>query len=873
MTVQNQEVKEKNSLIQNIKNGWGSLPKSRKIILSTIVAIVVVGLIVYGFVFTQKDYAVLYSNLDIETAGEVKSALEENGVTNYKITEGGSSILVPQSQVDRIRMDLAVNGVAPSKGSGFELFDNSKMGLTEQERQIMYQRALEGELRRSIISLDMVEDARVHLNLTEESVFNRETNSSSASVVLSLKKNGKLSEAQVQGIIALILGAVKNLSSDAIQVVDTDGNLLSRSLSDNGSYQLEQAITSEVEYEARLEEKIKAQLGKVLGYDKLAVSVRVDLDMTSQEVRKEQYSEGALVSENSQFNRFQNTEVAGNGSGPLDNNMQNIIEEGDNTTNNALADSTISNFDQTSNYQPSVTESHTVRPPGDVKSISVSVIYSGELNDQLSTIINEHVTSIVGINPERGDRIAVAGVPFNLPDLDTGTSGTPGAANGQIMTTRTVVVMGGAGIILLLVIFGFMRKGAKKRKVKEYEAEMEQLAMYKNPILSSSEEDEEESSTDEFSEVLLNQVKELFKNHSTTTVELLKIWMNEAKAAQAPEGAQAPTTLSGIDKAASLLIVLGKEITSDTIKQLSHEEIARIAQVISSIRVVPRQSATLVLSEFLKMHDAHKYLSQGGYEFAKETLTRAMGEEDAEDVLRKLKGTVQIKRPFDAIRRVEAAQLFNLLINEHPQTIALVLCYLPTEKASKIIAELPQELQAEVTQRIGQMNQTSSHIVDAVERAIEQRLQTLETGDMTQIGGLNTVVNILNSVDRTTQKNILKHMQTSNAKFADEIQNNLFVFEDLAQLDNMAIQRIIRDIDQATLALSLKGASESLMNAITRNISARAAERLKEELEYLGPVRLADVEQAQFKIVETIRRLEDSGEIVLSHGGEDDVIY
>ena len=144
---------------------------------------------------------------------------------------------------------------------------------------------------------------------------------------------------------------------------------------------------------------------------------------------------------------------------------------------------------------------------------------------------------------------------------------------------------------------------------------------------------------------------------------------------------------------------------------------------------------------------------------------------------------------------------------------------------------------------------------------------------MTQIGGLNTVVDILNSVDRTTQKNILKHMQTSNAKFADEIQNNLFVFEDLAHLDDMAIQRIIRDIDQATLALSLKGASESLMNAVTKNISARAAERLKEELEYLGPVRLADVEQAQFKIVETIRRLEDSGEIVLSHGGEDDVIY
>lgn len=187
-------------------------------------------MVVYGLFFSQKDYTVLYSNLDIETAGEVKSSLEENGVTDYKIGEGGSSILVPKSQVDSIRMDLAVNGVTPTKGSGYELFDSSKIGLTEQERQIMYQRALEGELRRSIISLEMVEDARVHLNLTEESVFNRETEPSSASVVASLKKNGKLNEAQVQGIVALISGAVHNLSDDNIQIVDTEGNLLSRSV-------------------------------------------------------------------------------------------------------------------------------------------------------------------------------------------------------------------------------------------------------------------------------------------------------------------------------------------------------------------------------------------------------------------------------------------------------------------------------------------------------------------------------------------------------------------------------------------------------------------------------------------------------------------
>ena len=869
MTVENQEVKQKNSLLENVKNGWLSLPKSRQILLSTVVGAVIVGLVVYGLFFSQTDYTILYTNLDVETAGEIKTALEENGITDYKIGEGGSSILVPSSEVDRIRMDLAVNGVTPTSGTGYELFDSSQMGLTEQERKIMYQRALEGELRRSIMSLDMVEDARVHLNLTEESVFNRETEPSTASVVLSLKKNGTLSEAQVQGIIALISGAVNHLSSDNIQVIDTEGNLLSRSVGSD-SYQSEEMINQEVDYEVRLEEKIKAQLGKVLGYDKLAVSVSVDLDKTSTEEKSEQYSEGAVTSNQSQFNRFEDTEAAGNGGGPLDNNMQNIVGEGSGTIDGALQDSTISNYEEQNNYQPSVTETHTVKPPGEVKSVNVSVIYDGELNEQLSTLITEHVTSIAGINAERGDRVSVAGVPFNSPSLDEDNDAF---IPNQTMTTKSFMALGIAALLVLVLLLAAIIKSSNKRKAKQYQEEMEKLAAYKTPSVSLDDKKEEESSMDEFSDVLLREVKEIFKKHPQVTLELLKIWINEGKQELTEDGSQTKSILSGIDKAASLLIVLGKDITSMTIKEFNHDEIARIAQVISNIRVVPRQSATMLLSEFLKMYDAHKYLSQGGYEFAKDTLTRAMGEDDAEDILRKFRGSVQVKRPFEAVRRIDASVLSNLLINEHPQTIALVLCYLPTEKASTIISDLPEELQAEVTQRIGQMNQTSSHIVEAVEKAIETRLQGLQTGDMTHLGGVDTVVNILNSVDRSTQKNIIKRMTEANATLAAEVQNNLFVFDDIVHLDDMTIQRVLRDVDQPTLALSLKGASDTLMDAIKRNISSRAAERLLEEIEYLGPVRLADVEKAQITIVETIRRLEDSGEIVLSSGGDDDVVY
>ena len=862
MTVSVEQPKEQNMLMHKAKVGWKSLSKLKRIVLITILSGLLIILGVYGFIFSQKNYVTLYSNMDISQAGEIKTALEESGITDYKISDGGTSILVLEDQVDRLRMDLAVSGLTPDNGTGFELFDNSQLGMTEQERQIMYQRALEGELRRSIVSLQIVEDARVHLNLNEESIFSRETDPSSASVVLSLKKNSKLSEAQVQGIVALIAGAVNNLSTDYIQVIDTDGNLLSRHQSEDYSYQTAEITNQEMEYESRLEEKIQAQLGKVFGHDKIAASVRVKLNQSSEEQRSEQYTDGTVISEQSQFNRTETDNEAEDAAGPLDNNMQNVIEN--NPVDDALADPSVSEFNQTNNYQPSVTETHTVTPPGEIESLSVSVIYSGEMDNDLYGLITDHVASIVGIDMERGDRISVSGTPFTSPDLQVNSGQT--IVTGGMDVINLILILVGVLILILIIIVVLRKRRNAKLIYPEYDEQ------------SSSEIEEQlrqvirENNGETPSEDLLSRVKEIFRDHKLTTIELLNIWMQDNKTDKADSSLYNPA-LDGIEKVASLLIVLGKEITSNVMKQFNEEDVTRLVQVISHIKNVSHQQGTLLLEEFMNMYKAHQYLSQGGYDFAKEALTGAIGENAAEDILAKVKGSVRQKRPFESLRRMDTVQLINALINEHPQTIALILCYLPTEKSAKIIAELPEQLQADVTQRIGMMNHTSSQIVDAVEGVMESRLQSLGTGDVTQIGGLGIVVDILNSVDRSTQKNILNSMQDSNAEFAEEVRDNLFTFEDIIHLDNVAIQRTLRDIEQSTLALALKGASENIMGMITRNISARAAERLREEIDYLGPVRLAEVEKAQYEVVKVIRKLEDSGEIVIGDGGDNNVVY
>lgn len=329
--------------------------------------------------------------------------------------------------------------------------------------------------------------------------------------------------------------------------------------------------------------------------------------------------------------------------------------------------------------------------------------------------------------------------------------------------------------------------------------------------------------------------------------------------------------LTGRQKAAILLITLGPEVSAQIFKHLRDDEIEQLTLEIANVRKVDSHDRENILSEFHQICLAQEYISQGGISYAKEILEKALGEARALDVINRLTATLQV-RPFDFARKAEPAQILNFIQNENSQTIALVLSYLQSEQSSQILSSLPQDKQADVARRIALMDSTSPEVISQVERVLEQKLSATVTQDYTNAGGIDSIVQILNGVDRGTERTILDALEIQDPELAEEIKKRMFVFEDIVNIDNRSIQRIIRDIENADLQLALKVASEEVREAIFRNMSKRMAESFKEEMEFMGPVRLRDVEEAQTRIVATIRRLEESGEIIIARGGGDDII-
>jgi flagellar motor switch protein FliG len=329
--------------------------------------------------------------------------------------------------------------------------------------------------------------------------------------------------------------------------------------------------------------------------------------------------------------------------------------------------------------------------------------------------------------------------------------------------------------------------------------------------------------------------------------------------------------LTSRQKAAVLLISLGPEVSANIFKHLSDDEIEQLTLEIANVRKVEPQEKENVLSEFHQLCLAQEYISSGGIKYAKDILEKALGPQRAIEMINRLTASLQV-RPFDFARKADPGQILNFIQNESTQTIALVLSYLQAEQASLILSALPQEKQADVAKRIALMESTNPEIVAEVERVLEQKLSATVVSDYSSAGGIQAIVQILNGVDRGTERTILDSLEIQDPELAEEIKKRMFVFEDIVSLDSRAIQRIIREIENADLQLALKVASEEVKEIVFKNMSKRMAESFKEEMEYMGPVRLRDVEEAQTRIVAIIRRLEEAGEIVIARGGRDDII-
>lgn len=331
------------------------------------------------------------------------------------------------------------------------------------------------------------------------------------------------------------------------------------------------------------------------------------------------------------------------------------------------------------------------------------------------------------------------------------------------------------------------------------------------------------------------------------------------------------TQLRTHEKVAILLISLGKELSAQIFKHLTDDEIEQITMDIANIRHVTKEMKDSVLEEFYQVCLVQNYIDEGGIEYAREVLDKAMGQQRAMEIINKLTSTLQV-RPFDFVRRADPNQVLNFIQNEHPQTIALVFSYLDPNQVAAILAALPLELQIEVVARIAKMNRTSPEYIKEIERILERRLSTMMVSDYTTVGGVDYIVSILNAVDRGTEKHILENLEMQNADLAEEIRHKMFVFEDIVKLTKIAIQRVLREVDRHDLTVALKGAPEEVKRVIYENISKRMQEMVKEDLELMGPVRVRDVEAAQQKIVSVIRNLDEAGEIVISRGKEDGLI-
>ncbi|MDT4934669.1 MAG: flagellar motor switch protein FliG [Pseudonocardiales bacterium] len=327
--------------------------------------------------------------------------------------------------------------------------------------------------------------------------------------------------------------------------------------------------------------------------------------------------------------------------------------------------------------------------------------------------------------------------------------------------------------------------------------------------------------------------------------------------------------MTGRQKAAVLVLQLGREASSRVLGELSEAELEELSTEIARIGSVPADVSAAVLGEFAAYLASGASTTRGGLDLARELLLAAVGEKRAEEILDRLSQTF-VELPFAFIQSLDSRQVVSFLSDEHPQTIALVLAHLPAGQASAVLTGLGPELQADVAHRIAVMDRTSPELIRQVESSLERRLSSLGVaGDLSAVGGLRPLVEIINRADRNTERMILEGLEERDPELAEQVRSQMFMFEDLVSLDDRAIQLVLRQVQVSDIATALKGVPDGVRNRIVQNMSERAALNLAEEIEVLGPVRVHVVEEAQAGIVRVIRQLEESGQIVVGRGDED----
>lgn len=323
---------------------------------------------------------------------------------------------------------------------------------------------------------------------------------------------------------------------------------------------------------------------------------------------------------------------------------------------------------------------------------------------------------------------------------------------------------------------------------------------------------------------------------------------------------------AGVRKAAILLLTLEQDVAASVMKQLSREQLEEVSREIASMGEINPEQRNSVFREFYNLVLANNYVSEGGLEYAKALLRKSMPEGEADKMIKQVTQQVATT-PFAFLQKAESENLLTFIQDEHPQTIALILAHLNPAKASEILVGLPSQKQIEVVKRIANMEQTNPEVIKEVERGLEHRLSDIVSQTFEKAGGVDAVAEMLNLADRSTEKSIMEGLEAEDPDLVESIRRLMFVFEDILLVNDKGIQSVLKEVENDTLSLALKTASEELRQKIFKNMSERAAQLIQEDMQYMGPVRVSDVEAAQQKIVDIVRRLEDAGEIVISGRG------
>ncbi len=328
---------------------------------------------------------------------------------------------------------------------------------------------------------------------------------------------------------------------------------------------------------------------------------------------------------------------------------------------------------------------------------------------------------------------------------------------------------------------------------------------------------------------------------------------------------------SGLTKAALLLVSIDQQLAAKVISLLDKDSIEAVSTAIATLPDVPPDKRHAVIEEYYQLFKAQQYVEQGGLEYARQLLEQSLSAEDADEILRAVEQSIR-SRPFAFLKKAESSNLLTFIQDEHPQTIALVLTHLDPKQAAEILSGLPADKQLEVVTRVAAMEHTNPDIVKEVEKGLEGRLAAIVIQKYEKTGGVDAVADILNLADRSTEKSILEALEEENPELVENIRRLMFVFEDLILVNDKGIQQVLKEVDNETLALALKTASDDLKDKIFRNMSERASTLIKEDMEFMGPVRLSDVEKAQQKIVDIVRRLEETGEVIIQGRGGGEIV-